>query len=46
MMSYGQVKYIPTNYSTLKEILDHLEEVKKNIRDDLEEEMYAEAYPE
>ncbi|AWR98941.1 hypothetical protein [Metallosphaera hakonensis] len=46
MMSYGRLKYIPTTFNTLKEILDHLEEVKKNIREELDEEMYAEAYPE
>ncbi|QKR00460.1 hypothetical protein GWK48_08815 [Metallosphaera tengchongensis] len=46
MMSYGKLRYIPTQFNTLKEILEHLEEVKKNIREDLEEEMYAEAYPE
>ncbi|MEM3323936.1 MAG: hypothetical protein QW494_05865 [Metallosphaera sp.] len=46
MMSYGRLKYIPTQYNSLNDVLQHLEEIKKNIREDLDEEMYAEAYPE
>lgn len=44
MMSYGRIKYIPTNFSTLKEVLENLEDLKKNIKEDLEEEMYAEEH--
>lgn len=46
MMSYGRIKYIPTEYNTLSEVLEHLEELKKKITNELDEEMYAEAYPE
>ena len=42
MMSYGRLKYIPTKYTKLTEVLEHLEEIKKNIKEELEEEMYAE----
>ncbi|MUM65261.1 hypothetical protein D1867_08430 [Acidianus infernus] len=44
MMSYGRLKYIPTEYNTLQEVLNNLEEVKKKIVEELPEEMYAEAY--
>ncbi|ARM74949.1 hypothetical protein [Acidianus manzaensis] len=46
MMSYGRIKYIPTEYNTLSEVLEHLEDLKTKIAEDLDEEMYAEAYPE
>lgn len=46
MMSYGRLKYIPTEYNTLSEVLEHLEELKKRITEELDEEIYAEAYPE
>ncbi|MBW9140270.1 MAG: hypothetical protein K1T65_00910 [Candidatus Aramenus sp.] len=46
MMSQGAIKYIPTEYNTLKEVLENLEKLKKNAVDELDEEMYAEAYPE
>lgn len=39
MMSYGRIKYIPTEYKTLNDVLDHLEELKKNMKDELEEDM-------
>ena len=42
MMSYGRLKYIPTKYTKLTEVLEHLEEIKKNVKEELEEEMYAE----
>jgi hypothetical protein len=45
MMSVGQVKYIVTKYNNLMEVLNNLEEVKKDIRDELDEEIYAEAHP-
>jgi predicted Fe-Mo cluster-binding NifX family protein len=46
MMSQGRIKYIPTEYKTLKEVLDNLETLEKGIKEDLDEEMYAEAFPE
>ena len=42
MMSYGKIKYIVTNNKTLQEVLKNLESLKKNLRDDLDEEIYAE----
>ncbi|AOL16846.1 hypothetical protein BFU36_09175 [Sulfolobus sp. A20] len=42
MMSYGRLKYMPTGYNNLKEVLEHLEEIKKNVKEELDEEMYAE----
>ncbi|AAK42754.1 hypothetical protein SULI_02230 [Saccharolobus solfataricus] len=42
MMSYGRLRYIPTKYGNLKDVLEHLEEIKKNMKEELEEEMYAE----
>ncbi|MGC9105122.1 MAG: hypothetical protein ACP5HQ_01675 [Thermoprotei archaeon] len=45
MMSVGQVKYIVTEYDNLVDVLNNLEEVKKNVRDELDEEIYAEAHP-
>lgn len=44
MMSYGRIKYIPTEYKTLNDVLDHIEELKKNMKDELEEDMYAEPF--
>ena len=44
MMSYGRIKYIPTNYKTLQEVLNNLETLKKSMRDELDEEMYAEGH--
>ncbi|QIW23477.1 hypothetical protein EWF20_04450 [Sulfolobus sp. S-194] len=44
MMSYGRIKYIPTELKTLNDVLNHLEELKKNMKEELEEEMYAEEH--
>jgi len=44
MMSYGRIKYISTQYTNLNDVLNHLEELKKNIKDELEEDMYAEEH--
>ncbi len=42
MMSLGRIKYIPTDLKTLKDVLNRLEELKSNVKEELEEEMYAE----
>ncbi|MEJ2775630.1 hypothetical protein DDW09_03065 [Sulfolobus sp. SCGC AB-777_L09] len=44
MMSYGKIKYIPTNYKTLQDVLNNLETLKKSMSDELDEEMYAEEH--
>ncbi|BBD72954.1 hypothetical protein HS1genome_1343 [Sulfodiicoccus acidiphilus] len=45
-MSVGRLKYIPSKFDRLNEILDHLEELKKSAAEELEPEMYAEDYEE
>ncbi|MGC9152504.1 MAG: hypothetical protein ACP5GY_02075 [Vulcanisaeta sp.] len=44
MVPHGKIKYIVTNNKTLQEVLKNLESLKKNIRGDLDEEIYAEEY--
>ncbi|EZQ06578.1 MULTISPECIES: hypothetical protein [Acidianus] len=46
MMSYGRLKYIQTQYNSLQEVLEHLNELKSAATEELNEEVYAEAYPE
>ncbi|BCU68398.1 hypothetical protein HS7_18350 [Sulfolobales archaeon HS-7] len=41
-MSLGNVKYLPVNFNKLDDVLQNLEEVKKNAIEELEPEMYAE----
>jgi len=44
-MSYGKLKYIVTNAKTLEDVLNNLEEIKKNgMKEELEEEFYAERH--
>ncbi len=45
-MSVGRLKYIPSKFTRLKEVLDNLEELKKSSSEELEPEMYAEDYEE
>ncbi|AHC50882.1 hypothetical protein SUSAZ_01980 [Sulfolobus acidocaldarius SUSAZ] len=44
MMSHGRIKYVPTELKTLNDVLNNLETVKKNMTEELEEDMYAEEH--
>jgi len=45
-MSYGRLKYLPTDHQKLEELLNDLEKVKKEALEELDPEMYDEMYPE
>lgn len=41
-MSLGRIRYIPVKAQKLEEVLSNLEEIKKDIHDELDENFYAE----
>ncbi|MCY0859706.1 MAG: hypothetical protein OWQ54_04685 [Sulfolobaceae archaeon] len=45
-MSLGRIRYIPVNAQKLEEVLSKLEEIKKGITDELDEQYYAEYFEE